>query len=289
LYRAESDDIDGAIDSIETCVLLGDKLSRQPTVVAGLVGIAVTGIGQANALVVATRGKDMRVEHFERLERVIASPKPVDSVYSTWCEALMAEEWISELQPSASQWPQVARSGNSFGDILGYTEFIIYVHTPVGEVDRRDNRRLVEAAAQVVRGHGTIEDKEKKLDALEVPEDFFNRFRLLSAFGVANLSAQELLLNPILSTRQNASATAVRVLKFRSENGRLPTMDEFENVIRPLPDPLGDGKLKYKETDLGYRVYGVGRNREDDGGVSRSESDGTSHDEVVDVKLAASK
>ena len=68
------------------------------------------------------------------------------------------------------------------------------------------------------------------------------------------------------------------ILRFEKENGRLPNdWDELFNkgYLNTIPmDPFSDKPLVYKKTDDGFRLYSVGLNFTDDGGVPGTDKNG---------------
>jgi hypothetical protein len=70
---------------------------------------------------------------------------------------------------------------------------------------------------------------------------------------------------------QTLALAFVRAFRFRAENGRWPK--DLEEIESAFPDLLNPGKTiqaKFSETEV--RVWSVGRDRKDDGGVLRSEA-----------------
>jgi hypothetical protein len=63
---------------------------------------------------------------------------------------------------------------------------------------------------------------------------------------------------------------AARVLEFEARHGRFP--DRLEEVGALSPDPFDGEPLRYRQTDDGFRVYSVGSNMRDEGGLVPSET-----------------
>jgi hypothetical protein len=96
--------------------------------------------------------------------------------------------------------------------------------------------------------------------------------------NVAN-SQLQFYANSVAETvaRTNASIAALAIARWRADHGgAVPTslrdlMRRYVSV--PLLDPYSGGELKYIADAQGYRVYSVGSNRQDDGGVWEQRSD----------------
>jgi len=77
--------------------------------------------------------------------------------------------------------------------------------------------------------------------------------------------------------RNRASAAAVAVALYRRENGgKYPeTLSALVPSYLPATpiDPYSGAELKYRRDVNGYKVYSVGANRKDDGGVWEQHSD----------------
>lgn len=78
-------------------------------------------------------------------------------------------------------------------------------------------------------------------------------------------------------TRARASVAALAVARYqRSHGGALPaTLADLvpEYLPGPLTDPYTGGELMYRRQGAGYKVYGAGANRKDDGGTWELTSD----------------
>jgi hypothetical protein len=77
--------------------------------------------------------------------------------------------------------------------------------------------------------------------------------------------------------RERASVGAVAVARYRrAHNGALPgSLTDLlpAYLAAPLLDPYTGSELKYRHEDAQYKVYSVGFNRQDDGGVWEQRSD----------------
>ena len=62
-------------------------------------------------------------------------------------------------------------------------------------------------------------------------------------------------------------ATALRVLAFKTEYGRWPNADEYAMSVKSARDPWVSAPLRYLTTETGFKVYTVGQNGKDDGGI----------------------
>jgi hypothetical protein len=77
--------------------------------------------------------------------------------------------------------------------------------------------------------------------------------------------------------RNRASAAVVALARYRRDHaGALP--DTLQQLVpgylsAPVVDPYSGSELKYRRNGSGYKVYSVGINRNDDGGVWEQQSD----------------
>jgi hypothetical protein len=69
--------------------------------------------------------------------------------------------------------------------------------------------------------------------------------------------------------KERVTLALAKAMEFKSKHGRFPqSLDE----LGPLPpDPFDGQALRYLETDDGIRIYSVGENGRDDGGLDASE------------------
>ncbi|MEX2243464.1 MAG: hypothetical protein WD716_06410 [Fimbriimonadaceae bacterium] len=69
---------------------------------------------------------------------------------------------------------------------------------------------------------------------------------------------------------QNLALAFVRAFRHRAENGKWPK--DLEEIESAFPDPFNPGKtIQAKFSDTEVRVWSVGRDKKDDGGLQRSE------------------
>ncbi len=79
-----------------------------------------------------------------------------------------------------------------------------------------------------------------------------------------------------LIARLRCAETALAIERYRLANGRIPEMlsDLVPGYLEAVPEDPFDGKeLRYKKLEPGYVVYSVGRDLEDQGGMSKDELD----------------
>jgi hypothetical protein len=77
-------------------------------------------------------------------------------------------------------------------------------------------------------------------------------------------------------TQTEALITILAILRFKADNNRLPTsLKELvsDGYLKSLPmDPYSNGPLVYKTTEDNFKLYSVGEDFSDDGGVSKVRS-----------------
>jgi hypothetical protein len=86
-------------------------------------------------------------------------------------------------------------------------------------------------------------------------------------FPVFTQAAQALMNDEV---NQDLALAFVRAFRYRAENGKWPS--SLAQIESAFPDPFNPGKtIQAKFSDTEVRVWSVGRDRKDDGGLQRSE------------------
>jgi hypothetical protein len=112
------------------------------------------------------------------------------------------------------------------------------------------------------------------------------RYPLISEQGLVSFEAMAVAaLNA--QTRTQMTATAIACERYRLANGRWPaTLDDLSpDYIAKVPsDPFAGRPIRYAVADDGIRLYSVGADRTDDGGVDDEQNFGEG-DTVVRVSI----
>jgi hypothetical protein len=114
----------------------------------------------------------------------------------------------------------------------------------------------------------------------QIKNGTYKYFEEIEKINNSNLLLQLLGINPTSTfhlyhktkTQTQALLAVLAILRFKTDNGRLPaTLDELVSTgyLKSVPmDPYSDGSLVYKPSEDNFKLYSVGEDFSDDGGVS---------------------
>jgi hypothetical protein len=113
------------------------------------------------------------------------------------------------------------------------------------------------------------------------------------------LSAQTLSANAGVAWRENEgiarqrlALTALAMESFRNETGRLPKgLDELgpKHLDEVPEDPFSGLDLEYRRTEMGYVIYSVGRDREDNGSLEQSDKKQSDDKQSYDITFTVER
>jgi hypothetical protein len=270
LYASESGDTKAAIESVADILRLGDCTSNQPSVITYLIGQAVLQIGYHASATWVERGHNVSPEELTKLELAIAAVSSGDLLYAYWGDVLTSEQFLQVLIPdSRTILKEIKGDPDSTLDLQFYSGLIDYLklYTFLADVHERNARRVAQRLAH------DLTDSPTKVRASPDNSD-----------PLGMMSQLYLMIHPQASARQRCAVLAVRIARFYTENGHVPSPEEVQMIADDLRDPYNDEQLQFRTTITGFVVYSVGMNGVDDGGLGRGGKEGAD-DEVVEIRL----
>ena len=272
---AREKDTDLAINDFVASRRLAEKLATEPTLIGMLVSIAIDAISlrSIESYTDSWRGDAARLR---ALEGAVASTKFVRDPRT----ALRGEFYLELV---------TCRNLKLYGGLSALTDTTMGLESrrapdpskiqrtglPHGMFERASMTSFAEAWNEVFASfasHGVRETKwgdllnaryvamESRFKASEIlPQVLFPVFT----------QAEQALTND--DVNQDLALAFVRAFRYRAESGKWPT--DLAQIESAFPDPFNPGKTiqaKFSETEV--RVWSVGRDRKDDGGLQRIET-----------------
>lgn len=266
VLRAESDDFDGAIRSLESAVAVADSLTNEPDVIAQLVRIAGYAIVNNRLEEILNRHSfnDAQLIRLRRLFEGRESPGNLRIAFAG--ELCMGLDAFTD--------PDTARAALPLGTGMGSTILLdlAVVGLKSGGLWERDRNFFVDIHT------GYIEALEHPFPAaLKEAERVDDRFDAEPG-GLANYISR-MVLAPMGAVIEKEALrvaslrmtqTVIAIERYRlALDGRAPeSLDELTPAFLPsvLPDPFDGLALRYRRLEKGYVVYSISRDKEDNGG-----------------------
>lgn len=265
VLRAESNDLDGAIHSLESAIAVSDSLTNEPEIIAALVRIAGHAIVNSRLEEMLNRHSfsDAQLARLGRLFKGRETPGNLRVSFSG--ELCMGLDVFMNPQSSQAALTGGTRSGTTAA------RFAI-AGLKVGGLWERDRKFFVDVYADYF-----------KAVALPFPEalekaEFIDTKVESNPGGLRQYISGMLLpaISRILEKEARRVAllrmtqTAIAIERYRLANGgALPeTLELLAPVFLPslLHDPFDDEPLRYRQLDKGYIVYSLGPDKEDNEG-----------------------
>ena len=272
---AREKDTDLAINDLVASRRLAEKLATEPTLIGLLVSIAIDAISlrSIESYTDSWRGDAPRLR---ALEDAVASTKFVRDPRT----ALRGEFYMELVTCRNLKLYGGLRALTDSGMGLGGSRpapdpsKIKRTGLPHGMFERASMTTLAEAWNEVFASFAARGVHDTKwgdlLNARYVAME--SRFRaseiLPQILFPVFTQAEQALTND--DVNQDLALAFVRAFRYRAENGKWPK--DLAQIESAFPDPFNPGKTiqaKFSETEV--RVWSVGRDRKDDGGLQRSE------------------
>ncbi|HWB12076.1 MAG TPA: hypothetical protein VG826_22815 [Pirellulales bacterium] len=264
--------LDDTTEAVLAMFAAARSLEQEPILVSQFVRMAFTGIARGRVVWLLSAGV-LNDSHLKRLDTELSATDYENS----FRRALLGERSIgiqtfTDPEPLGSEAPRLPLGLMASSDETLYLQ-IMREMIAAGEL--RGSERI-RALDQV--------DTQLKTLAGETTAKFRYPMTLLLVPALS-ASAEATSRN---EADRDATRVAIAIERFRLREGRLPsTTDELVPAyLEELPnDPFvgGSSKLKYRVDAAEYRVYSVGSDGVDDGGVS--EPPGSPADIVVRVRI----
>ena len=264
VLHAENAEAQSAARSITSTFGLARSLSKEPILVSQLVRIACQGLA-ASTLEHAVNRTEFTDEQLINLGQTLADAED----HSAMTRAFAGERCVgaSIFKKPSAQILQVVNGGSSQLSVLAFTG---YKFAGLADMDAivyldfmDDYIKAMELAPQ---------QRQERGQAIE------NRFE-----GTSRIHVILRMIMPALSrvttidirgmAQLRTARTALAIERYRLATGRLPrTLAELiPAYLKTIPeDPFNGQDLQYRKRDVGFVVYSVGEDGNDDGGKERS-------------------
>ena len=290
MLRTRNGKTAAAWEDLLACHRLGRLVGRGPTLVEGLVGMAIDGIAiQADLAFLEHTKPD--VCQISKYQQDLASLAPLPDVGASidLCERFMFLDVTQNLARYGSKRiNEVLGHDNGFEKLLR----VIFLRTVDWDTVMRNGNlwydRIVEAVQTPDRksrnlAMGLIEADLAKLGKEAASPMQFIRIALGSNKAVGKATSNVLIgfLLPAVSAAQTAEDRSVQqvhnlqvalaLAAYRSDHDAYPeSLKQLApRYLKKVPGDMFSGKsLVYEPTDTGYLLYSFGRNEKDDGGKS---------------------
>ena len=314
MHRIHSGQIEEAWQDLLACHRLARLVSQRPTLVDGLVAIAIDGIATEGDAVLGHEGKltaeqarrfaaEYRklppmgklaeklnvAERYSYLDGVCGMARlgPAESMGPDWLDhPSSASDWLLKIGGGRLvDWNEPLRMGNQWLDRL-----VAAASKPAGK-ERKD------ALAEFGRDLGSLDAEIGKSGVLfrRIVSEVSVRRALGRHWGTMLLamflpaSSSCLKVEDRVAVLQDLVPVVFALAAYRADHGEYPK-DLAALAPKYLPavpqDLFSGGPIRYKREDGGYVVYSVGQNGKDDGGrASWEESDSEQNPDHDDIAI----
>jgi len=265
-----------ALFSVEVSLRVAKSLDQEPLLISFLVrnayvAITLNGLEQllgrntfAAPNLLRLQEMLLETEHRTNLRRVLHGERafvvgswnePVSQIITNTLNLVTPFDTWPEFMKDCA-WQAYEHGGYKEADLLNFLAFC----------DELDDVTTLSPSAGLAFGE-TLETKLNSTSKPSMDNIFTTQF--------ANLIPDILKKQATAYARLRVAQTALAIERYRMENQRLPqTLGELiPQHLKSAPlDPFTEAPLLYRITETGFRVYSVGENGLDDGGLSRDEA-----------------
>lgn len=265
-----------SISSLNTSFLVADSFASEPLLISFLVRRSYLDMTISNTEHLLARS-EFSEQDLAKLQKTITTiEQNLDLLFmlrgerafttGTWHEPIsnyvsggFAPDAPFDHLPDFAQkigWSIYEGGGYKQQDLLNYLELF-------DEVERLIHQGT---AAALQQG----KQIEKSLSSTNKPSMDMIMTTMLSGYLF-----QSMKINASLTARLRCAQTTLAVERFRLENHHLPQNlgEVIPRYLSHVPiDPYTDAPLLYRITTNGFRIYSVGENGQDDGGLTRHEN-----------------
>ena len=269
--RTERGEADKAADSLLAMLRAAAALKNEPILVSGLVRVACAGIAteQVERWACRARPEPKLLERIEAALQAEADPRLMENaIVGERC--LGMDAYRKQIPKPGGQNPAEGLGMDDPKAILRHLmppEF--FKADMLAYVDLMSN--YLEAARKPYPQSLMLADKVGKGLEKRIAAEFIMARALLPALGRLFVTAQEHM------ARLDTARTGLAILRYRARHARFP--DKLDALVPDFldavpPDPFDGKPLRYKKApDGGFVVYALGKDRVDNGGVTRKGKD----------------
>lgn len=278
--RADSGNLEGALSDLEATLQLGEFASRGIGLMASLVNVSIYMVYYQAAL-------GILVSHFEKGHEL-------GEMHLRISRLTYALNWSWAVQSEAFWAIQTMRNLDRLGGVKVFrnvasqmpprpTEQARTTELPPDTKTAAYLSRILEIWTQVFTEfpglHSNPFEMGKRID--ELHEEFGNRkkksYDVFCSSDAMFSRAGGAVVNALASSELLKGYGAV--LSFRQRTGQWP--NSLEDAGVELVDPFDGNPIRYRAEANGFRLWSIGQNLVDDGGVSAREAGGQKKVDIV--------
>lgn len=292
MYRLGNDDLEGAMEDCLACHRLGRLISQGFTIIEVLVGVACDSIASEVDMGIARHPKltsTMALKYQKQLEQLPTMHSMADKV-DVGERFMMLDVVTSIVQDGPQALTMVADmegGGGGFGGVLGkfFTRNSVDWNQAATDLNgwyddivagmRKPTRSKRQAALEVIdqRIKAAVAESREKQSLFLAILSRKRRTEVMTNVLVA-LLMPAVMQAQTATDRGEAQNNLVRIAfgveAYKRDNGEFPQKleDLAPKYISKVPqDIFAAGPFKYEAAKGEYKVYSVGRNGKDDGGI----------------------
>ena len=296
LFRIHTGDIDGAIDDIESIILLTRLAEHEPVLISQLVRIALVQIAVPHCwpLLQSHAAGD---EQLARLQAVFASVDLIGpTILALEAGRASDRDTMNDLRRDALSMSQLTGGGNWSDDDEephaldnmpeGMKEAIrTGIVYPVWKFafSHGDEKRLLEESQRLIDAARSSKEKRSATHALAAAEALevkvgrngeLSSWRYLATKSLVPSGAKASVRALRAQTHCRIAVAVIALERYRLRHKRFPaSLNELvPDFVSEMPIDYMDGKpLRYRLDGDQFVLWSVGRNGKDDGGTPRSQ------------------
>jgi hypothetical protein len=260
-------------DSISLCIY-GQHLLSQGVVIEQLVGIAIESLAMSVVYDLLDQ-VELPASDLLRLQQVVEKDYDPDIAPMDW--SLEKAFWYDAIQRSFTDDGQGSGRPLLRGTLFAVSDQVDFLTGFVtGFPDRKE---VISDLDEFFKRFDEYRNMKPNTLHTQKGQGFLEVDKLQFMQQISEPAIRKTIET---SWRMRASQAGLlgtlAILRFEKENGRLPNgWDElFERgYLKIIPmDPYSDAPLVYKKTDEGFKLYSIGMNFKDDGGIPGTDKNG---------------
>lgn len=282
VLEAEHGEIEESTHSLLSAARLCRHIGDEPILISSLVEVANEAIlDRAMERIIDHHPTDLTLLSGVR-EAVVALGPPMSLRHALQAELPMTLTAMDGLAKHPTDWnlmvsgsnelPGSSVEPNLMGRLVAFGPVRDALKVNLIQYWREIDRRLPQDSADYEKQSIVMKDMEQTLDA----DKRWNS--VLTKISAPVFSQSTDSLGKSLAIRRIRLAQ-ISVLISKAKTGKYPL--KLDGKAADLIDPFGQQPLNYKRTLAGFKVYSIGADRVDDGGLVRSSNDSGTYDLVA--------
>ena len=271
IMRADSE-TDSSVRSIQSILGLARSLEKEPTLVSQLVRISLQAFAVSTLEHVINR-IDFTDEQLSELSKAVVESQAPSALSRAFVgERCMTLETLKKRPAELSHIYSPRLDARETAIETNLTALAFALHRFAGFTDKSAIIYLDVIGEYIEAAQLPFDQRREAFERIKdrYREVWRKDFVLRHLMGAINLVSSEISLRCIAHLRTAYASLAIR--RYRLANGRLPATlgDLVPDYLDALPiDPFDGEQLRYKKLEVGFVVYSIGGDKDDDGGKER--------------------